>query len=360
VTSVPTQEAVPEVERERIDEILDLVNRVSTAYALSRRQHVWMALLRVCLYGLTTITIVSFFVAAGRIGPPDEPSGLVYWLFTAAAMGMGICWLLAPILLLLNLSALWKFYRRIRLLRETGLSKTTPVTWRLIGVRRKLLHFVSFLAVPMGLGFVFVGVMFLQSLEIKNEGWPAVVFGLGIVMTGIALMTVPVLDYLRLRFDILTDVSRLRDILSRTRESAVDRRVSLRDVSVTDLRRLAGLERTEIILERERAIELRDRSPAITRYAVEKSDEARASIRRLEPDVRWRVETYLQRLPSEMEALPAWSTRDAAEARVLVPDTALGLVLTIDEPRRRVKLLSVRSGSEPTVGTSKTHEARDV
>ena len=345
-----------ELDATQLDQALTILRKEQQANMPSRWQRISYVLLSVCVYGFVASfffnVIIIFFMR----------KSWVYVLIPSVVFG-GILVILTLIILPLNVPLLRKLRHQIRLVRSLGLAQFFKAPWKSERRKRRLRNIMVLFVVLFGLSvtvFQFVGTVVFTVFVVFEEGFDRLEFlmGLIIVLSDIIICLAFIFFLLMRRYKRrLEVVGQLHSSLAGYKDVAdaaeIDESTRI-NIPMEEYEQIAQIERSQILLEREKNIMASFKEPDVSFYSVQKSRSLREALDQIDPAERLAVENQIDELTSEPEPKGVTIEPKTNIHRLRVPETDHEIAFKVDYDDRRVKILSLHLVANDATSSSES------
>lgn len=322
-------------------EILEREERASPVTSSDRRRFLWLNAIGYGIIAAAWVVGFSWGLAVA-LGDRDFSWIVRVYVLTTLMFSPGHV-LVTAIELRFNLRLVRKIQRRKRVVRELGLEDVLTAPWRAERKKRWLIDAMTlFVAISVPAWGTVFAIYEAWPKDVGPDAWahPSWWVYLCTVHTFVMGFVYLQLHWLRQSESRLAVVNQLRKSLGSDGGGTEDGSVSSRVVDA-----VARIERAQIFRERAQSIKRFDASDA---YVVQKSRALRSAQSALEPGTQMLLEDRIDALaggpPPDGKAAPDGS----GAIWVDVPNTSLGLELSVDESARRIRVLSLRPVGDGT------------
>jgi mRNA-degrading endonuclease RelE of RelBE toxin-antitoxin system len=344
-----------ELDATQFEQAMAILRKEQQANIPSRWQRISYILLRICVYG-----IVASFLLVIISCLTSVPELLLIPTFVGT---ISAC--LMPIVLLLNIPLLRKLRYQIRLVRSLGLLKFFKAPWKAERRKKRLQNIMVLLMVLLGLLAItpclILGIygtvgMIIEGLKKEADRNLVLVYSaifLVILLIGIALFLAFIFFHLIRRYkQRLEVVTRLQSSLAGYKDAAEHDEDKLIGIPSEEYHQIAGMERAQILFEREKNIRASFKEPKVSYYSVQKSRSMREALNQLDAAERLAVENQIDELTSEPEPKGVKSDPKTNIHRFRVAETDLEIAFKVDYDNRRVKILFLKHVADDTTSRS--------
>ena len=332
-----------ELDATQFDQALTILRKEQQANMPSRWQRVSYVLLSICVYGFVAVLFLFF----GIIFLPTSGPSLYVLIIPFVVLGV-ILFFLTLIVLPLNVPLLRKLRHQIRLVRSLGLSQFFKAPWKAERRKRRLRNIMVLFVVLFGLSvtvFHFVGMVVFIVFRVFEEGFDRLDFlmGLIIILSDIIICLAFIFFLLMRRYKRrLEVVVQLHSSLTGYKHAAEQAEGKRIGIPSEEYEQIAQIERSQILLEREKNILASFKEPDASYYSVQKSRFLREALDQLDPATRLAVEGQIDKLAIEPQLAGATSDQATNTCRLRVPETRVEIIFTVDEDNLRVRIFSLQ------------------